>query len=266
MFLTSTSHIIRVVTDAGVTVRVTADWLDIVTATEVITPGHTTTAITTATTTTVVAAPAAGAIRRVIGVTVANIHAATAVGVTVESYDGSNAGRKMTGTLAAAESFQYAESTGWDRYGATGKRQTSGVDGANGANGAAGVGTTGEAELNFGAFPGASDASVAVTGQAAILTTSKVEAWLRLTATADHSADEHWVETIAVYAGNISAGVGFTIYGKNTNTLNEPNLVGSTPQRSHGAAGGINTKRPINIGGKGTRIYGRWTIQWRWSD
>ena len=171
MFLPSTSHLVRVVTDAAVTVRVTADWLDIVTATEVITPGHTTTAITTAATTTVVAAPSAGTIRRVIGMTVANIHAATAVGVTVEAFDGSNAGRKMIGTLSALESFQYAEAAGWDRYGATGKRQTSGVDGANGANGAAGVGTTGEVELNFGAFPGASDASVAVTGQASILTT-----------------------------------------------------------------------------------------------
>lgn len=139
MFLPSTSHLIRVVTDAAVTVRVTADWLDIVTATEVITPGHTTTAITTATTTTVVAAPSAGSIRRVIGMTVANIHAATAVGVTVEAFDGTNAGRKMSDTLAALESFQYAEAAGWDRYAATGKRQNSGIDGVDGAAGVSGL-------------------------------------------------------------------------------------------------------------------------------
>lgn len=99
---------------------------------------------------------------------------------------------------------------------------------------------SGTATLNFGAFPGASDASVAVTGQAGILTGSLVEAWIRPVATADHSADEHMVETLKVFAGNISAGTGFTIYGFNTSERNDPR-------------------------GQGTRLYGQWTVAWVWN-
>ena len=99
---------------------------------------------------------------------------------------------------------------------------------------------TGIAELDFGAFPGSGEASVAVTGQAAIVAGSLVEAWLRPVATTDHSADEHLVETIRVVAGNIVAGTGFTIYGYDTNQQPDPN-------------------------GKGTRLYGKWTVAWAWS-
>ena len=108
---------------------------------------------------------------------------------------------------------------------------------------------TGTATLDFGAFPGASDASVAVTGQAAIVSGSLVEAWLRPVASTDHSADEHMVETMKVYAGNIVGGTGFTIYGFNTSQLNEP------------IEGGL---QRTQYGGKGTRIYGTWTISWAW--
>ena len=37
----------------------------------------------------------------------------------------------------------------------------------------------GTATLDFGAHPGSNEASVAVTGQTSILTTSKAEAWIR---------------------------------------------------------------------------------------
>ena len=53
------------------------------------------------------------------------------------------------------------------------------------------MGAQGTAVLDFGAFPGKSDASVAVTGQAAIVAGSLVEAWIRPVDTADHTADEH---------------------------------------------------------------------------
>jgi hypothetical protein len=76
--------------------------------------------------------------------------------------------------------------------------------------------TTGTATISFGAQPGGRTAQVAVTGQAGIGASSRVEAWIEVPAggSADHSADEHWLEDIQVYAGNISAGVGFTIYAK----------------------------------------------------
>lgn len=90
---------------------------------------------------------------------------------------------------------------------------------------------TGTATLDFGAFPGKTDATLVVTGQASIVAGTLVEAWLRPIATAEHSADEHMVDGPAVYAANISAGVGFTIYGFTTDK---------------------------------TLRYGTWTIAWAW--
>lgn len=95
------------------------------------------------------------------------------------------------------------------------------------------MGAQGTATLDFGAIPGVSDASVAVTGQAAILSGSLVEAWILPAATPDHSADEHLLESLDVYAGNIVAGTGFTVYGVNE--------------------------------GSGTRLTGKWNIAWVWN-
>jgi hypothetical protein len=139
--------------------------------------------------------------------------------------------------------------------------------------GAAGAGsiTAGTAILNFGAFPGASDASVAVTGQVGIVAGSTVKAWMRPVATADHTADEHMVETIEVFAGNIVAGTGFTVYGFNRSQLNEP--VERKPHPGswfQSSATAITYKVaepaqvPVEKGGNGTRIYGQWTISWEW--
>lgn len=115
------------------------------------------------------------------------------------------------------------------------------------------MGAQGTATLDFGAFPGASDTSVAVTGQASIVAGSLVEAWIRPVATADHSADEHMLETIKVVAGNIVASTGFTIYGFNTSDLIEQPMGDMPGQRARYG------------GGKGTRIYGQWTVAWVWN-
>ena len=50
------------------------------------------------------------------------------------------------------------------------------------------MGAQGSTTLTFGAFPGGSDASVTVTGQAGILAGSLVEAWILPAATADHTS------------------------------------------------------------------------------
>ncbi len=75
------------------------------------------------------------------------------------------------------------------------------------------MGATGSATLDFGS-PSKPAASVNVTGQADIVVGSKVEAFVRLVATSDHSIDEHRIEQLSVKAGNIVAGTGFTIYGE----------------------------------------------------
>jgi hypothetical protein len=131
------------------------------------------------------------------------------------------------------------------------------------------MGAQGTKLLDFGAFPGASDASVAVTGQAGIGAASLVEAWLRPEATADHTADEHMVETVKAVAGNIVAGTGFTIYGFNTGQITEP-LVrvgvgrnGSVNGAPSGLIAGENSD--ASVGGQGTRIYGKWTVAWVWN-
>lgn len=81
------------------------------------------------------------------------------------------------------------------------------------------MGAQNTAIIDFGAFPGSSDASVVITGQAAIVAGSLVEAWIRPEATADHSVDDHIVDPPEVIAATIVAGTGFTIYGFTKNTI-----------------------------------------------
>ncbi len=126
------------------------------------------------------------------------------------------------------------------------------------------MGATGIATIDFGVFPGKSDASVDVTGQAAIVAGSLVEAWIRPVATADHSADEHLVETLKVIAGNIVAGTGFTIYGFNTSQLNEP-LIGLGVNRFRDVAAAVYGYDVPSKGGQGTRLYGLFTVAWAWN-
>lgn len=73
--------------------------------------------------------------------------------------------------------------------------------------------TAGTAIVDFGAG-GATDTSIAVTGQSTIVAGSKVFASALAMASADHSADEHWAEELLVVAGNVVAGTGFTIYAR----------------------------------------------------
>lgn len=99
------------------------------------------------------------------------------------------------------------------------------------------TGAQGTALLDFGVSPGKSDTSVVVTGQTGIVSGSIVNVQVAAVATADHSADEHIVEPLEVYAGNIVAGTGFTIFGIN---------------RSFS-------------GRESPRLFGKFTIAWKWS-
>lgn len=128
-----------------------------------------------------------------------------------------------------------------------------------------GGGGSGLTVVDFGAFPGKSDASAAITGQTGILDESIVKAWLVASPTADHSADEHWLETISVMAGSITEGVGFTIFARNTSEINEPVVVVEQVTRNAGPGTGINQIRPCSTAGKGTRLYGQFTVAWEWT-
>lgn len=133
------------------------------------------------------------------------------------------------------------------------------------------MGASGITTINFGAFPGGHDASVAISGQAGILSESLVEAWIMPVATSDHSADEHMVEPIKIIAGNISPGVGFTIYGFNANPVIEKN--DDLSKYASAAAGTLRDR----LGYKKSQtemkdnhntiapIYGQFTVAWVWN-
>lgn len=137
--------------------------------------------------------------------------------------------------------------------------------------------------VDLGAFPGQSDATFTVTGAdivvAGLLATSEVEAWIEPAATVDHSADEHAVETWEAYAdkSSIVAGTSFVVRVRNTSQLNEPiepvpgaisvvtasattiNVKTAQPgRRDHLSPGG-------NLGGAGTRIYGKVNVGVAWA-
>jgi hypothetical protein len=79
----------------------------------------------------------------------------------------------------------------------------------------------GSTTIDFGAFPGSVDASVAITGQTGIQSTSLVEAWIMPVATTDHSVAEHYVSPPRIMAGEIVAGTGFTIRGFATDAVGD---------------------------------------------
>lgn len=93
---------------------------------------------------------------------------------------------------------------------------------------------TGTATINFGAAPGSNEASVSVTGQTAILATSKADAYVMADDTStDHTASDHrYFETLAALScGTPTAATGFTIYA-----------------RSH------------------HKLTGAWSVRWVWAD
>lgn len=73
----------------------------------------------------------------------------------------------------------------------------------------------GTATLNFGSAPGSSTATVNVTGQATITTSSIIRVWIQGDSTSDHNAYEHLMSNMimSINFGNIINGTGFTIYG-----------------------------------------------------
>lgn len=81
---------------------------------------------------------------------------------------------------------------------------------------------TGTAILDFGAFPGSNEASVAVTGQTTISASSKADAYFMADdTTSDHTANDHRYADllVSVLCGTPSGGVGFTIYARSEHQM-----------------------------------------------
>lgn len=99
------------------------------------------------------------------------------------------------------------------------------------------MGAQGTSSLDFGAYPGANEATLDVTGQAGFVAASAVEAWVQPKATADHSADEHRIEEVDV-AGVYQADGTIRLYGRHTGS-------GSRD-------------------GNGQKLYGVFNVGWVW--
>ncbi len=88
------------------------------------------------------------------------------------------------------------------------------VNSADATGGGGGGGATvGDAVLDFGATPSA-EATVTVTGQAGVLSTSTVDAFFQGSSTADNSLTDHRFAAVALklLVADIVDGVGFTVY------------------------------------------------------
>jgi hypothetical protein len=80
----------------------------------------------------------------------------------------------------------------------------------------------GTATIDFGAFPGANEASVAVTGQASIQATSKAEAFIMGDDTStSHTANDHRYAAalVGLTCGTPVAATGFTIFARSWQKL-----------------------------------------------
>ena len=92
----------------------------------------------------------------------------------------------------------------------------------------------GTVTLDFGAFPGSNEASVAVTGQTSIGAASKVEAFIMGDdTTSNRTASDH--KYFGAFAnlscGTPTAGTGFTVYGRSVH-----------------------------------KMQGQWSVRWVWAD
>lgn len=94
-------------------------------------------------------------------------------------------------------------------------------------------------EIDFGAYPGATDVTLDITGQAGLVATSNVEAYLQPRTTVDHSVDEHLVEEIDVKGRYVVDGT-LRIHARWNGTGERPN--------------------------GGDMLYGKWSVGWVWTN
>jgi predicted glycoside hydrolase/deacetylase ChbG (UPF0249 family) len=76
--------------------------------------------------------------------------------------------------------------------------------------------------IDFGAYPGSNEASVVVTGQTSISSTSKAEAFIMADdTTTNHTASDHRYVGLFLNltCGTPTTGSGYTIYGRSSEKL-----------------------------------------------
>jgi hypothetical protein len=111
---------------------------------------------------------------------------------------------------------------------------------------------SGKTTIDFGAFPGASDKTLTISGLTGITAGSRVEAWLIAEATADHSIDEHLTDGPMVMGGNPVAATSLTIYAKAPASVPVMDSYVGRGQLSG------NNNHPL--------CYGLWTVGWAYDE
>lgn len=143
-----------------------------------------------------------------------------------------------------------------------------------GPAGPSGSGVQGTAVVDFGSFPGGTMASVAVTGQASILTTSIVRAWIRPADTAVHSADEHIVAAtmIDIVVSDIVAATGFTIHAIARDMGGSPLMPPGIGRKQNSPVTAVANNiliQPTVVGSVGGSTinthWGTYEVAWSWS-
>jgi hypothetical protein len=126
----------------------------------------------------------------------------------------------------------------------------------------------GEGVVDFGDWPGSTEAKLVVTGQTSISSTSIVQAWLmpKPTMTDTHSIDDQRLEPIKVIACDIVPGVGFTIYASIDQPLAYPKPRDSR-RTGTGQDLGPGQQKPSNLNskaGKAATLFDRYSVGWFW--
>jgi hypothetical protein len=264
MNLTATTHTLEMVQSTANALHYECSWTDIdkSSASTTILPGSAQGIVSAATTTTIVAAPGASIYRTVTSLALRAVGGAQVVSVQ-KDVSGTNYSA-VSATLAVDESLHYEDANGWYVLDASGSRKGIGATGAAGVNGGGTVLGSGTSIINFGSS-GSSHTTLVVTGLPLILAGSLVYCWIKPEATLDHSADEHVVEDIRVYAADIVAGTGFTIHGiagseivRDANYRRLSRFSGAGQDQGPGQA----ARQTPNMGGTTPLLYGRYSVGW----
>lgn len=117
--------------------------------------------------------------------------------------------------------------------------------------------------LNFGAFPGSSDAVVDVAAPG-VVAASLIEAWVMPVATADHSVDEHMAETLRVVGSYLSDG-NLRIRGFNTNVVMPPTEPVITPHPGPGTQINQGAALLPQERAAAPRLVGQFSVGWVWN-
>jgi hypothetical protein len=111
------------------------------------------------------------------------------------------------------------------------------------------MGASGTTTVDFGAFPGKTDALTVVSGQTGFVVTSELEVWIQPVATADHSFEEHMIEQLRPFGVYFADGTFLAWVFHQNSVVQQPSGLGAQDLKLD----------------MGTRVYGLWTVGWVWN-